>query len=230
MTKTLFALRHVSFEDLGAFEAPLREAGYAVHYCEMGLDDPAAAAGADMLAVLGGPIGAYEDHLYPFLKDEIRLVESHLTAGKPMLGICLGAQLMARALGARVYPGPVKEIGFKPLTLTSEGAALLAPLADQPVLHWHGDTFDLPQGAVLLASTDACAQQAFRYGRHGLAFQFHPEAREEGFERWLIGHALEIAATSGVSVPELRAQMRAHGAAAAKKGRDVLARWLAEQG
>jgi GMP synthase (glutamine-hydrolysing) len=229
MTKTLFALRHVSFEDLGGFEAPLREAGYALHYCDMGLDDPAPAAGADMLAVLGGPIGAYEDHLYPFLGDEIRLIESHLAAGKPVLGICLGAQLMARALGARVYPGSVKEIGFKPLTVTSEGEALLSPLKDQPVLHWHGDTYDLPQGAVLLASTDACAQQAFQYGRHGLAFQFHPEARQEGFERWLIGHALEIAATSGVSVPELRDQMRAHGAAAAKKGQAVLARWLAEQ-
>jgi GMP synthase (glutamine-hydrolysing) len=181
-----------------------------------------------MLAVLGGPIGAYDEELYPFLTGEIRLIAARLQEGKPVLGICLGAQLMARALGARVYPGPAKEIGFKPLTLTQEGEGLLAPLVDQPVLHWHGDTFDLPSGAVLLAKTDICAQQAFSYGRHGMAFQFHPEAREKGFERWLIGHAAEIAATKGVSAPALRAQMRAHGAAADKKGQAVLARWLAE--
>jgi GMP synthase (glutamine-hydrolysing) len=230
MTKSLLALRHVAFEDLGGFEAPLREAGYLIRYCDLGSDDPAEGVGADMMAVLGGPIGAYEDDIYPFLSDEIHLIAARLAQGKPVLGICLGAQLMARALGARVYPGPAKEIGFKKLTVTPEGEGLLAPLADQPVLHWHGDTFDLPAGAVRLARTDICEQQAFSYGRHGLAFQFHPEARAEGFERWLIGHAAEIAATPGVSVPRLRAQMRAEGAATEKRGQAVLVRWLAELG
>jgi GMP synthase (glutamine-hydrolysing) len=230
MTKSLLALRHVAFEDLGGFEAPLKEAGYSIRYCDMGLDDPVDAAAADMLAVLGGPVGAYEDGIYPFLKEEIRLIADRLQEGKPVLGLCLGAQLMARALGARVYPGPAKEIGFKPVTLTREGEELLAPLRDQPVLHWHGDTFDLPPGAVLLAKTDICAHQAFAFGRHGLAFQFHPEARTHGFERWLIGHAGEIAATPGISVPGLRDQMRAHGAAAEKKGQAMLARWLAQLG
>jgi GMP synthase (glutamine-hydrolysing) len=230
MTKSLLALRHVAFEDLGGFESPLKEAGYAIRYCDMGLDDPADAVSVDMLAVLGGPIGAYEDETYPFLADEIRLIAARLEKEKPVLGICLGAQLMARALGARVYPGPAKEIGFKPLIVTPDGEGLLAPLSGQPVLHWHGDTFDLPQGAVLLAKTDLCAHQAFAYGGHGLAFQFHPEARPEGFERWLIGHAAEIAATPGVSVPGLRAQMRAHGRQAEEKGRAALARWLAQRG
>src|SRR3984885_15512495 len=93
MTKTLLALRHVAFEDLGGFEAPLKDAGYAIRYCDMGLQSPS--GDFDLLAVLGGPIGAYEDDLYPFLKDELNLIAGQLQASKPVLGICLGAQLMA---------------------------------------------------------------------------------------------------------------------------------------
>jgi GMP synthase (glutamine-hydrolysing) len=226
MTKSLVAIRHVTFEDLGGFEEPLKKAGYQVRYADMGVDDVVSCEDADLLAVLGGPIGAYEDNLYPFLADEIALIAARLKAGKPTLGICLGAQLMARALGARVYPGRAKEIGWKKLTLTEAGALLLAPLADIPVLHWHGDTFDIPPGAVNLASTDVCDQQAFSYGRCGLAFQFHPEAQELGFERWLIGHAGEIAATPGISVPRLRIATREHAGAAVAAGRKVLHNWL----
>jgi GMP synthase (glutamine-hydrolysing) len=149
-----------------------------------------------------------------------------LAAGKPTLGICLGAQLMARALGARVYPGRAKEIGWIPLTLTQAGAQILAPFEGHPVLHWHGDVFDLPRGAVNLACTPGCDQQAFAYRGHALAFQFHPEAWPSGFERWLIGHAVEIAATKNISVPQLRAAMREHGAASATRGQTVLADWL----
>ena len=224
--KTLLAIRHVAFEDLGGFETPLKEAGYAIRYADMGVDDVAALPSPDLLAVLGGPIGAYEDDLYPYLKDEIVLIASRLKAGQPTLGICLGAQLMARALGARVYPGRAKEIGWKKLTLTAAGEHLLAPLKDLPVLHWHGDTFDLPEGAANLASTDICAHQAFTYGGHALAFQFHPEAQQAGFERWLIGHAGEIAATAGVTVPQLRVDTDRFSAAAEMAGARVLHNWL----
>jgi GMP synthase (glutamine-hydrolysing) len=134
---------------------------------------------------------------------------------------------MARAMGAKVYPGPAKEIGWKKLTLSDEGQKHLAPLEGLPVLHWHGDTFDLPTGAANLASTDICKQQAFAVGSRALAFQFHPEAQEQGFERWLIGHAGEIAATPGVSVPGLRADTAKFAAAAIAAGRRVLAGWLA---
>ena len=152
MTKTAIAVRHVHFEDLGAFGNTLRRHGYDVRYCDAGLDDiggldPLA---PDLIIVLGGPIGAYQELAYPFLGQELALLERRLAAAQPTLGICLGAQLMARAAGARVYPGPAKEIGWGELQLS--GAAQKAPLhhfAGVPVLHWHGDTFDLPAGAEL---------------------------------------------------------------------------------
>ncbi len=226
MSKTASVLRHVPFEDLGAFETKLAQSGYAVRYFEMGVDAVEAAGDPDLLVILGGPIGVYEDALYPFLVPEIAYIKARLIAKKPTLGICLGAQLMAKALGARVYAGRGKEIGWKKLTLTPEGSKLLAPLKGLPVLHWHGDTFDLPPGASNLASTHLCDHQAYAIGNHALAFQFHPEAQERGFERWLIGHACEIAGTEGVEVTALRAATQANAAASASAGCQILETWL----
>lgn len=225
MTKSLLAIRHVAFESLGAFEAPLKAAGYDIHYCDIGVDDPPPSQ-PDFLAVLGGPIGAYEDDLYPFLNRELDLITAQLKAQKPILGICLGAQLMARALGARVYPGRAKEIGWKKLTLTEAGKKLLAPYEGVPVLHWHGDTFDMPDGATNLASTDICDHQAFIYGPRALAFQCHPEAQQAGFERWLIGHAGEIAGTEGITVAGLREDTAHYAGACGAAGQTVLGDWL----
>jgi GMP synthase (glutamine-hydrolysing) len=224
--KTATVVRHVHFEDLGAFAPVLERHGYQIGYVDAGLD-ALPADGADLLVVLGGPIGAYEDDLYPFLGDELALIQRRLAKGRPVLGICLGAQLIARALGAKVYPGPAKEIGWSKLTLTDAGrAGPLASLEDVAMLHWHGDTFDLPPGAVRLASTPVCANQAFSVGDHVLAFQFHPEAAQAGFERWLIGHACEISATPGVSAPDLRAQAKALAGAGEAKGQLCLDAWL----
>ena len=156
-----------------------------------------------LMIVLGGPIGAYEDAIYPFLKHELRFLERRLAADRPTLGICLGAQLMARALGARVYAGPRKEIGWAPLTLTPEGRrSPLDRLAGrgEAVLHWHGDTFDLPVGAVRLASTALYENQAFAWRQSAMALQFHPEVTAPGLEPWFVGHAYEIAATPGIEV------------------------------
>lgn len=225
--RTATAIRHLAFEDLGGFAQPLEQAGYTIRYHDMGVDDVSGIGDPDLLVILGGPIGAYEEALYPWLMDEIALLKARLATTRPTLGICLGAQLMARALGARVYPGRAKEIGFQPL---SQAKGLLEPLRGLSVLHWHGDTFDLPEGATRLAATPACDNQAFAVGDHALAFQFHPEAQSHGFERWLIGHAGEIAATPGVTVPDLRAAMAQHGTAALAAGRSVLARWLAAHG
>ena len=227
---TALAVRHVHFEDLGAFAAPLAEAGYTIRYLDAGLDDPApeALAAADLLIVLGGPIGANETDLYPFLTAEIEGLRRRLAAGRPTLGLCLGAQLMARALGAQVAAGAAKEIGWAPVDLTEAGrAGPLGHLDGTAVLHWHGDAFEVPAGGVRLASTPATPNQAFSVGRHALALQFHPEADGRGFERWLVGHAVEIAAVSGLSVAGLRADAARLGPAAAAAGRRCLADWLA---
>jgi GMP synthase (glutamine-hydrolysing) len=146
----------------------------------------------------------------------------------PALGICLGAQLIASALGARVYPSGGQEIGLEPISLTEPGAAsCLAPFAAEPTtLHWHGDTFDLPAGAIRLASTDLCENQAFALGDRVLGCQFHPEATGAGFEHWLVGHSAELA-QAGIDPAALRAQMHAAAPELTRKSGQVMARWLA---
>ena len=145
------------------------------------------------------------------------------------LGICLGAQLIARALGADVYPGGRKEIGWSELQLSPAGLqSPLRHLAGVPVLHWHGDTFDLPAGAELLASSALYPHQAFRVGPNILGLQFHPEALTREFERWLIGHGGELA-SAGLDVPTLREQARQHGPALERAGQALLRDWVAGQ-
>lgn len=119
---------------------------------------------ADLAVVLGGAIGVYDQVLYPFLKDEKDLIRKRLESQKPLLGICLGAQLIASVLKSRVYPGKGKEIGWGGVELTEAGRKSPLRFLDgyRPVLHWHGDTFDLPEGAELLASTPVSPHQAFR--------------------------------------------------------------------
>lgn len=224
-------IRHVAFEDLGSFDAVLRQRGFAVHMVEAaaGLQD-LDARGADLLIVLGGPIGVYETGSYPFLNREIAVVRERLAAGQPVLGLCLGCQIMAAALGAPVYPGPAKEIGWGPLDLSPSGmASPLAHLAGIEVLHWHGDTFDLPAGAVHLAATPATRNQAFACGGHALALQFHPEVTEAGLQHWLVGHACELAA-AGLSVAALREETARKAPALAAAGPALLRDWLAAIG
>ena len=207
--KTVFCLRHVGFEDLGSFQPILEDMGYDVIYQDAWTVDFASldAHAPDLLIVLGGPIGVYQNEEYPFLTGEIALLEKRLTADLPTLGVCLGSQLMARALGALVYPAAVKEIGWSPLVLSKAGTeSCLCEFAPEltPVLHWHGDTFDLPRGATHLASTADCRNQAFSWGRNGLALQFHSEVTQQGLESWFIGHCAEIMATPGINVNTLR--------------------------
>jgi GMP synthase (glutamine-hydrolysing) len=226
--KLAVAIRHVSFEDLGNFGPVLAARGFEVRYVDCGTDDVAAIDpfAPDLLIVLGGPIGAYEDDLYPFIKDEVWLLEQRLTAPRATLGVCLGAQMIARTLGARVYPAPHKEIGWSRLMLTAAGS--MSPLRHlkSPVLHWHGDTFDLPREATLLASTEKCVNQAFSWGDNVLALQFHPEAVARNIEQWFIGHACEISATDGISVPVLRRDTHQFAAGLELEAARCLADWL----
>lgn len=228
--RTAIAIRHVAFEDLGTLEAALHAHGYAVSYREAGVDDLAAIhpAGADLLIVLGGPISVNDGEDHPFIEHEIRLLRARLAEDRPTLGICLGAQLMARALGAAVRVGPEKEIGWTPIALTEAGRR--HPLhhlgEDAPVFHWHGETFDLPPGAALLASTPVCANQAFAAGRRALGLQFHPEVTAAGLERWYIGHAAELGA-AGVRVPELRQGSARHAPPLARRAALLWDAWLA---
>jgi GMP synthase (glutamine-hydrolysing) len=231
-TKTCAVIRHVAFEDLGSFETTIIESGYQVRYVDVGLDDldSIAPKAPDLLVVLGGPIGVYEQDRYPFLKTELRLIGERLQARRPTMGICLGAQLIANALGSKVYPCSQKEIGFAPLSLTPEGQrSCLSAFEHAPVLHWHGDTFDLPAGAVRLASTTVCLNQAFALGREIIGFQFHPEAGARGFERWLIGHSAELGAAA-VDVSGLRDTALSLAAAQQRRSSDCIGRWLSDLG
>ena len=232
MTRTALALRHVYFETLGTFEVELEEAGYTSRYVdvadeEVGAIDPIE---PDLLVILGGPIGVYETQSYPFLATELDLIRRRLGAHFPTLGICLGAQLIATILGAKVSPTGVKEIGFAPVELTAAGAdGPLRHLGGVPVLHWHGDAFDLPKGAELLATT-AIANQAFSVGTDVLGIQFHPEADpSRDLEAWLIGHAAELAG-AGIDPRQIRSDAREYGPALRDAGRAAFAEWLSQHG
>ncbi len=238
MRKTCLTLQHLSFEDLGTLEPVLRALGFGIHTQQAGVDDlgsphaQQAWRDADLVVVLGGPIGVYEADRYPFIHDELARVRERLAAGKPIIGICLGAQMIAAASGQRVYPGPAKEIGFKPLILSEAGrdsclSALQA--CDMQVLHWHGDTFDLPDGAQLLASTDLVPHQVFTIGHHVLGLQCHLEAQPDQLERWLIGHTMELD-RAGIALHALRADARRWGPALAQASQAVFMQWLAQAG
>ncbi len=170
MTRNAVAMTHVPFEDLGSLAGVLAERGFSVQSldaCTVPLDTLGSLT-ADLLVVMGGPIGAYETDVYPFLVAEIELIRRRVQAGLPTLGICLGAQLLAAALGAGVYPGQnAKEIGWAPISAGIDAAScpamaeLLAP--GVAVLHWHGDTFDIPAGATHLALDCAVRQPGLRH-------------------------------------------------------------------
>ncbi len=180
--------------------------------------------------VLGGPIGANDEHLYPFLIDELQTIERRIAMNKPLVGICLGAQLMARSLGASVFPGSAKEIGFAPISLTPAGEdSCLREYAEGPVLHWHGDTFDLPRNATRLASTAICENQAFTYGASAIAFQFHPEATGDQFETWLVAHTFELAA-AGIYIRALRGTWELQKEQLQTRARRCLDHWLDSRG
>ncbi|WP_455923734.1 glutamine amidotransferase [Pseudomonas putida] len=227
--KSVWVVRHVPFEGLGVFAAVLEQRGYQIRLIEAPLQALADldAAEPDLLVMLGGPIGAFDEAAYPYVSQALRLVQQRIASGRKLLGVCLGAQLIARALGAQVKPMGVKEIGYAPLTLTDAGRqSVLAPLQGAgPVLHWHGDQFQIPAGATHLAGSQVCPHQAFSVGNAVLAVQFHPEADPRQLEAWLVGHAAELHA-AGIDPCALRAQAAGVGDDLVQLNQRVFATWL----
>lgn len=225
--KTVNVIQHLAFEDLGSLEDVFYQLGFRVRYFEAGVDNLSPALNYEGLTViLGGPIGVYETEDYPFLVDEIAGLKQRLKANKPTIGICLGAQLIAHALGAKVYAGHQKEIGWSQLEIKAVENNPLVALENVEVLHWHGDTFDLPSNATLLASSAIYPNQAFSIGNNILALQFHLEITEQSFEKWLIGHTCEIR-HAGLSIPQLRADNLAYATQLEDQTAKVIQHFLA---
>ncbi|HVJ00845.1 MAG TPA: glutamine amidotransferase [Sphingomonas sp.] len=227
--KTGLIIRHTPYEGLAAFREPIEAANYVLDridvtdpgFADLDFDAP------DLLLMMGGPMGVYEREAYPWIAHEVERLAGRIARGLPTLGVCLGAQMVAAAMGAEVVRGPIKEVGFAPVTLNAAGAASpLRHVAEVPVLHWHGDTFGLPDGVELLASTAAYAHQAFRRGPELLALQFHAEMGEDPrFEAWL-ENGPTFLAEAGTTPDRLRADHEAHGPAAVTAGQTMIAEWL----
>jgi GMP synthase (glutamine-hydrolysing) len=229
----VLVLQHAACEGPGAIGDALRRRGLSLRTVRAyaGEPVPATLATSRALLVMGGPIGVYETDRHPHLRDELRLIEDTLRRDSPVLGVCLGSQLLAAALGARVYPSGGKEIGWYRVDL-SDGAASDALFRDLPrsftALHWHGDIFDLPQGAVRLAASEMTERQAFRYGAHAYGLLFHLEVGRPQLEEWIAVFADEMAAARVSADSIVGAAAAAHLEAARAIGARVFDRFAAQ--
>lgn len=227
--KRALIIRHVPFEGIAGFREPVEAAGYALEridisdpdFIRVNFNTP------DLLILMGGPMGVYERDAHPWIDCEVDRLASRISLGLPTLGVCLGAQMIAAAMGAKVYSGSIKEVGFAPVALNAAGAeSPLRHIDGVPMLHWHGDSFELPGDVELLASTEAYRHQAFRRGPELLALQFHAEMGEDPrFEQWL-EDSDDYVGQAGITVPELRDQHDRHGPGAVAAGRVMITEWL----
>lgn len=228
--KSALIIRHVPHEGIAAFRQPVEAAGYRLDRIDV--TDPDFATldlrQPDLLIMMGGPMAVYQRDRYPWIRCQLRRLALRLEQDQPTLGVCLGAQMIAAALGGEVFPGPVKEVGFHTVQVASiPAAAPLQHLAEVPLLHWHGDTFTLPEGAELLASSDRYQHQAFRRGNNVLGLQFHAEmGLDERFHVWTSAWPEDIEA-AGQTVDQLRRDHAAHGPRAVAAGRAMIGDWLA---
>ena len=174
-------LQHVPFEGLGSIEAWLQDAGYEITSTQLyNSEDFPRVEDIDLLVVMGGPMSVNDEQDYPWLVEEKKFIKNAIDTGKPTLGICLGAQLVANSMGGEVFPNSVKEIGWFPIQAAkSERDAVFQFPEEIEVFHWHGETFSLPQGAVQIARSKGCKNQAFQIGVNVIGLQFHLETTSD---------------------------------------------------
>lgn len=236
MASSVLALQHIACEPPAAYEDELRSQGFELHRVELDEGEPLPDwrefAG---IVVMGGPMGAYDEAEHRWLTDEKQLLREAVAADVPVWGVCLGAQLLAAALGARVYRGDEPEVGVLPVELTRDAAedrVFDGAPATFPTLQWHGDSFDLPPGATRLASSPMYPNQAFRIGRsYGL--QFHIEVPLELVTEWgdVPAYAESLEATLGAgALDRLLGDIAAHEPAMLSLARQLFGNWLSGAG
>lgn len=181
--------QHVPFEGLGSIEEWITERSHSLNTTRFYKGDKLPSLeDVDCLIVMGGPMSVNDEKEYPWLKQEKQFIHQAIEKGKTVIGICLGAQLIANVLGAKVYPNKEKEIGWFPISFTADAKRLKALnklTSDYTVFHWHGDTFDLPKGAAHLAFSEACKNQAFSYHKNVLGLQFHLETTKDSLSQMI---------------------------------------------
>jgi GMP synthase (glutamine-hydrolysing) len=229
----VLVLQHIACEPPGVYEDVLNERGATIQRVELDEGEPLPDWRAfDAIIAMGGPMGALDEVDHPWLADEKRLIGDAVRSGLPFWGVCLGVQLLAASLGARVYPGSAPEVGLLPVTLTEE--ALADPVfAGMPrellSLQWHGDTFDLPDGAALLAGSPAYPNQAFRFGAAAYGVQFHLEVSPALAREWAdvpaYAESLERVLGPG-ALDRLLAELEASSDGVLSDGRRLFERWL----
>jgi len=229
----VLVLQHIACEPPGVYEDVLRERGAKIHRVELEEGEPLPdRREVDAIVCMGGPMSAMDDAELPWLAAEKAFTADSVHAGVPFWGVCLGVQLLAASLGARVYPGPAPEVGVLPVELTAEGLAdpVFAGLPPVlPTLQWHGDTFDLPEGAVRLAGSPAYPNQAFRFGPTAYGVQFHVEVSPELAREWAAvpeyAEALERVLGPG-ALDDLIGRLEADAAEMLAHGSRLFERWL----
>jgi len=195
---SVLILKNIATEGPGTIESFLRENGISSYVVDLSSEPLPSAEEFDTLLMLGGPMSVNDEAQYPYLTGEMSLAEKFMRSGRKVLGICLGAQLMAKALGARVYAGREKEIGWYNIDLADSGTddklmhVLSGGKTSFRVFHWHGETFDIPEGAERLAGSALFPNQAFRFGRNAYAFQFHMEVTREMIYDWLRNEPVDM--------------------------------------
>ena len=187
-------IRHESFEDVGCIKEWIIKGNHELTYTHVYLNEQfPVSTDFDFLIIMGGSASVYETNKYPWLADEIRLIKEAIAGNKKVLGICLGAQLLANALGAEVYQGNQKEIGWFPVEFDKTNLQNMSFLPETlTTFHWHGDTFNLPDGGICLASSELTAVQGFNFGINIMALQFHPEMTSESIEKIIEGAGHEL--------------------------------------